>query len=226
MTIGIFHSLMSGIKNRPQFFLAFLTAAVLSILLFWLTSWSWSTNLLIGWNTAIWLFLANLAYRMWQADHSDMQEQAKRQDESKWIILLLVIMALIMCMVAIGAQLSDLPKTGWLKFGHLLLAFLTIMSSWLLMHSVFALHYAHDFYLARSRDQNDGLNFPKTERPTYPDFIHFSYIMGTAAQTADIEITNRHMRMLNTLHALLSFGFNTVILAICINVASGLLGGS
>ena len=111
---------------------------------------SWSTNLLIGWNTAIWLFLANLAYRMWQADHSDMQEQAKRQDESKWIILLLVIMALIMCMVAIGAQLSDLPKTGWLKFGHLLLAFLTIMSSRLLMHSVFALHYAHDFYLARS----------------------------------------------------------------------------
>jgi len=70
------------------------------------------------------------------------------------------------------------------------------------------------------------LNFPETERPTYPDFIHFSYIMGTAAQTADIEITNRRMRMLNTLHALLSFGFNTVILAICINVASGLLGGS
>jgi len=72
MTIGIFHSLMSGIKNRPQFFLAFLTAAVLSMLLFWLTSWSWSTNLLIGWNTAIWLFLANLTYRILPAPGARM----------------------------------------------------------------------------------------------------------------------------------------------------------
>lgn len=226
MSAQILQHFMSGVKNRPHFFLALLAAAVLSGLLFWWGHWSWSTNILIGWNMAIWLYLANLGYRMWRAEHSDMQQQAKRQDASKWIILLLVLLALSMCMMAIGAQLADLPKQGWLKIGHLMLALLTILSSWLLMHSVFALHYAHDYYLARSRGEEGGLDFPGTEHPKYPDFIHFSYIMGTASQTADIQITSRGIRMLNTLHALLSFGFNTIILAISINAASDLLSGS
>ncbi|HFE8226979.1 DUF1345 domain-containing protein, partial [Escherichia coli] len=83
---------------------------------------------------------------------------------------------------------------------------------------------AHDFYMALSRnEENGGLDFPGTEHPTYPDFLYFSYIIGTSAQTADVSITNKHMRLLNLFHAVLSFGFNTTILAICINVAAGFL---
>jgi uncharacterized membrane protein len=67
------------------------------------------------------------------------------------------------------------------------LALLTIVSAWLFMHTVFALHYAHDFYMALSRnEENGGLDFPGTKHPTYPDFLYFSYIIGTSAQTADV----------------------------------------
>ena len=91
------------------------------------------------------------------------------------------------------------------------------------MHTIFAIHYAHDFYLAVAKHQDGGLDFPKTVEPTYPEFIYFSYVCGTSAQTADVNITSRSMRILNTLHIRLAYGFNTTILAICINVAASFI---
>ncbi|RSQ47496.1 DUF1345 domain-containing protein [Acinetobacter baumannii] len=190
----------------------------------WLTSWKWSTILLASWNGSISLYLLHVWKLMRSADHSQMQQQAKKQDESKWVIMLIVLLAITMSLVAILVQLSQLPSGHYEKLGHVALALLTIISAWLFMHTVFALHYAHDFYMALSRnEENGGLDFPGTEHPTYPDFLYFSYIIGTSAQTADVSITNKHMRLLNLFHAVLSFGFNTTILAICINVAAGFL---
>ncbi|MFT0118285.1 DUF1345 domain-containing protein [Acinetobacter baumannii] len=197
---------------------------VVASLLAWLTSWKWSTILLASWNGSISLYLLHVWKLMRSADHSQMQQQAKKQDESKWVIMLIVLLAITMSLVAILVQLSQLPSGHYEKLGHVALALLTIISAWLFMHTVFALHYAHDFYMALSRnEENGGLDFPGTEHPTYPDFLYFSYIIGTSAQTADVSITNKHMRLLNLFHAVLSFGFNTTILAICINVAAGFL---
>ncbi len=181
-------------------------------------------HLLASWNGSISLYLLHVWKLMRSADHSQMQQQAKKQDESKWVIMLIVLLAITMSLVAILVQLSQLPSGHYEKLGHVALALLTIISAWLFMHTVFALHYAHDFYMALSRnEENGGLDFPGTEHPTYPDFLYFSYIIGTSAQTADVSITNKHMRLLNLFHAVLSFGFNTTILAICINVAAGFL---
>ena len=91
------------------------------------------------------------------------------------------------------------------------------------MHTVFAIHYAHDYYLALADQQDAGLDFPKTAQLTYPDFLYFSYVIGTSAQTADVSITSRSMRILNILHIILAYGFNTSILAISINVAAGFI---
>ncbi len=88
------------------------------------------------------------------------------------------------------------------------------------MHTIFAIHYAHDFYLALEKHKHGGLAIPSTPNPTYPDFLYFSYIIGTSAQTADVSITRQPMRILNTLHLLLAYGFNTTILAIAINVTA------
>ena len=220
---GVFRHIGRSVLNRPLFFVALLVGVILACTLAWLTTWHWSTVLLISWNSAVGLYLLHVIKLMRDADHSEMQQQAKKQDESKWVIMLIVLLALIMCLVAILLQLSHLPASGALKLGHIGLSLLTIVSAWLFMHTVFALHYAHDFYMARSRDENGGLDFPQTEQPTYPDFLYFSYIIGTSAQTADVSITTRHMRLLNLFHAVLSFGFNTTILAICINIAAGFL---
>ncbi|MBP2999327.1 DUF1345 domain-containing protein [Acinetobacter baumannii] len=204
--------------------MALIFGVVVASLLAWLTSWKWSTILLASWNGSISLYLLHVWKLMRSADHSQMQQQAKKQDESKWVIMLIVLLAITMSLVAILVQLSQLPSGHYEKLGHVALALLTIISAWLFMHTVFALHYAHDFYMALSRnEENGGLDFPGTEHPTYPDFLYFSYIIGTSAQTADVSITNKHMRLLNLFHAVLSFGFNTTILAICINVAAGFL---
>ncbi|HCH8072027.1 TPA: DUF1345 domain-containing protein [Acinetobacter baumannii] len=222
--VGLFQHLGRSVQNRPHFFIALIFGVVVASLLAWLTSWKWSTILLASWNGSISLYLLHVWKLMRSADHSQMQQQAKKQDESKWVIMLIVLLAIIMSLVAILVQLSQLPSGHYEKLGHVALALLTIISAWLFMHTVFALHYAHDFYMALSRnEENGGLDFPGTEHPTYPDFLYFSYIIGTSAQTADVSITNKHMRLLNLFHAVLSFGFNTTILAICINVAAGFL---
>ncbi|MFW1962200.1 DUF1345 domain-containing protein [Acinetobacter baumannii] len=222
--VGLFQHLGRSVQNRPHFFIALIFGVVVASLLAWLTSWKWSTILLASWNGSISLYLLHVWKMMRSADHSQMQQQAKKQDESKWVIMLIVLLAITMSLVAILVQLSQLPSGHYEKLGHVALALLTIISAWLFMHTVFALHYAHDFYMALSRnEENGGLDFPGTEHPTYPDFLYFSYIIGTSAQTADVSITNKHMRLLNLFHAVLSFGFNTTILAICINVAAGFL---
>ncbi|HEO1800720.1 TPA: DUF1345 domain-containing protein [Acinetobacter baumannii] len=222
--VGLFQHLGRSVQNRPHFFIALIFGVVVASLLAWLTSWKWSTILLASWNGSISLYLLHVWKLMRSADHSQMQQQAKNQDESKWVIMLIVLLAITMSLVAILVQLSQLPSGHYEKLGHVALALLTIISAWLFMHTVFALHYAHDFYMALSRnEENGGLDFPGTEHPTYPDFLYFSYIIGTSAQTADVSITNKHMRLLNLFHAVLSFGFNTTILAICINVAAGFL---
>ncbi|OTT72465.1 hypothetical protein CAT75_05250 [Acinetobacter baumannii] len=222
--VGLFQHLGRSVQNRPHFFIALTFGVVVASLLAWLTSWKWSTILLACWNGSISLYLLHVWKLMRSADHSQMQQQAKKQDESKWVIMLIVLLAITMSLVAILVQLSQLPSGHYEKLGHVALALLTIISAWLFMHTVFALHYAHDFYMALSRnEENGGLDFPGTEHPTYPDFLYFSYIIGTSAQTADVSITNKHMRLLNLFHAVLSFGFNTTILAICINVAAGFL---
>ncbi|EQB3343476.1 DUF1345 domain-containing protein [Acinetobacter baumannii] len=222
--VGLFQHLGRSVQNRPHFFIALIFGVVVASLLAWLTSWKWSTILLASWNGSISLYLLHVWKLMRSADHSQMQQQAKKQDESKWVIMLIVLLAITMSLVAILVQLSQLPSGHYEKLGHVALALLTIISAWLFMHTVFALHYAHDFYMALSRnEENGGLDFPGTEHPTYPDFLYFSYIIGTSAQTADVSIINKHMRLLNLFHAVLSFGFNTTILAICINVAAGFL---
>jgi uncharacterized membrane protein len=180
--------------------------------------------LLASWNGSVILYLFHVFKLMKNSDHSQMQQQAKKQDESKWVIMLIVLLSISMCLVAILAQLSHLPSDHTEKLGHVALALFTIVSAWLFMHTVFALHYAHDFYIALSRnEENGGLEFPGTKRPTYPDFLYFSYIIGTSAQTADVSVTTRHMRLLNLFHFVLAFGFNTTILAICINVAASFI---
>ncbi|MBJ9721801.1 DUF1345 domain-containing protein [Acinetobacter calcoaceticus] len=222
--VAVFRHLGRSVLNRPHFFIALFIGFITASLLTWFTPWKWSTILLASWNGSVSLYLLHVFKLMKNADHSQMQQQAKKQDESKWVIMLIVLLAISMCLVAILVQLSQLPSDHFEKIGHVALSLFTIVSAWLFMHTVFALHYAHDFYMALSRnEENGGLEFPGTKYPTYPDFLYFSYIIGTSAQTADVSVTTRHMRLLNLFHFVLAFGFNTTILAICINVAASFI---
>ncbi|MEG2359664.1 DUF1345 domain-containing protein [Acinetobacter sp.] len=223
MKLQPFFSLKAGVQYRPYFFVSFLMAILLYGALQLFSPWTWSTCLLISWNIAVSCYLIFTMRKLWHADHLHILQRAQQQDASKWLILLLVIMTLGMCLIAIVLELTHLPNDPTIKYGHLALSLLTIISAWFFMHTVFAIHYAHDYYLALADQQDAGLDFPKTAQPTDPDFLYFSYVIGTSAQTADVSITSRPMRILNILHIILAYGFNTSILAISINVAAGFI---
>lgn len=223
MTGHRLHRLTSGIQYRPYFFISFLLTAVLYLIFSFTLHWTWSTTLLLSWNISIFVYLILTMKTLWNTSQAHILKRAQQQDASKWLILLLVFMTLVMCFIAIIIELTHLPNDHMIKVGHLALSMCTIIFAWLFMHTVFAIHYSHDFYLSLANRQEGGLDFPKTEKPTYPDFLYFSYVIGTSAQTADVSITSRSMRVLNTLHILLAYGFNTTILAICINVAASFI---
>jgi len=213
----------TGIQHHLYFFLTFPVIAVLYLGFQLMTAWHWSTCVLLSWNLTIYSYLFFTFKKLWHIDHAHILQRAKQQDASKWLILFLVLLTLIICFIAIIIEVNNLPNNTVIRTGHLILSMVTITSAWFLMHTIFAIHYAHDFYLALDRHNEGGLDFPKTPKPTYPDFLYFSYIVGTSAQTADVSITHSAMRVLNTLHLLLAYGFNTTILAITINVAANFI---
>jgi len=110
--------------------------------------------------------------------------------------------------------------------GTIALAFATVISSWFLVHTVFALHYAHIYYgddPTRPGSNIGGLEFPDERTPDYLDFAYFSFVVGMTCQVSDVQVTGRRLRRWTLVHGLLSFGFNTILLALSINVVSGLL---
>ena len=213
----------NAIVHRPYFFASLCMTAVLFALLAMLTDWMWATQLLLAWNVSVWLYLALTLQKLWHTSSSHILSRAQAQDLGKWVILLLVVLSLLMCLVAILVLLAHMPTQSNFKMGHLVLAVLTVCSAWFFIHTVFAVHYAHDYYLTKHQGEVGGLEFPGTAEPLYPDFIYFSYVIGTSAQTADVSISSRPMRVLNLLHIILAYGFNTTILAICINVAASFI---
>ena len=84
--VGIFQHLGRSVQNRPHFFIALLLGVITASILTWLTSWKWSTILLVSWNASVSIYLLHVWQLMKSADHSQMQQQAKKQDESKWVI--------------------------------------------------------------------------------------------------------------------------------------------
>ncbi len=139
------------------------------------------------------------------------------------MVLALVVLAAVICVGAIVAELGVVKNLqGVLRYGHIALAVLTIVSSWAFTQLMFALHYAHDYYAAEVNGRHGGLDFPGGHAPDYGDFLYFSSVIGTSGQTADVSFTSRQMRRTGLVHCVLAFFFNTTLIALTINIASGL----
>jgi uncharacterized membrane protein len=182
------------------------------------------TRAMIGWNVGAGLYLAMAARMMFRSTHEHMRTRALQQDEGRRTVMALVVLAAIAALGAVVMQLSlakDLQ--GPARHAHVALAGLTIASSWAFTQVMFALHYAHDYYAVLERDHVAGLAFPGSRTPDYGDFLHFSCVIGTSAQTADVSFMTRAMRRTGTVHCVLAFFFNTTLIAVTINVASGLI---
>jgi uncharacterized membrane protein len=181
------------------------------------------TRMLIAWNAGALLYLGLALQMAVASDARQMRRRALLQDDGRWFVLTLVVAAAVAVVLAVGSQLAvvkDLPVGA--RRWHVALAALTVVTSWLFTQMLFALHYAHDFYLARHAGQPDPLQFPGTADPGYNDFFYFASVIGTSGQTADVSFIGSGLRLVGVLHCILAFFFNTTVLALTINIAAGL----
>ena len=182
-----------------------------------------STSALLAWNACALLYLGLALYMVWGDDTESMRRRALTQDEGSFVVLAGVVLGAAAVLLAVNTQLADAKGMhGMQRTLHIALAALTVISSWAFTQLLFALHYAHDFYLARARKQPDPLGFPGTADPRYGDFIYFACVIGTSGQTADISFQGSALRGVGTLHCVLAFFFNATLLALTINIAAGL----
>ena len=187
-----------------------------------------STRAIMCWDvTCLWFVLLTLQHMRGQ-HQADIQARVAAQDEGQGMILALVLIAAATSLAAVAVELSLAKDVhGFLKGFRVGVALATVMISWFTTQLVFALHYAHEYYAPdfTTPDETDvvgGLNFPNDPAPDYWDFLHFAVVIGAAAQTADVTFTNKRLRRIGTVHGLIAFTFNTAVLALTINLLSGL----
>lgn len=212
------------IMARPRLFICILIGIATTLLLPPVLAPHLITRSIIGWNAGACLYLL-LAFRMmFWSSHERMRRRALTQDEGRILVLSLVVIAAIVGLGAIVAELSVAKDIhGELRIAHIALAALTILTSWAFTQTMFALHYAHDYYASEAKGNQGGLDFPGGHAPDYGDFLYFACVIGTSGQTADVSFSSRAMRRIGLLHCILAFLFNTTLIALTINIASGLM---
>ncbi|PZO36150.1 MAG: DUF1345 domain-containing protein [Pseudanabaena frigida] len=212
-------------RVRSRLILSILFASIVSVLL---PSWfSLSTRILCIWNTGMISFLVATWSLMLQAKPKTMRHNAQSEDEGRLVILSLITAAACASTLAIAFILREAKgQEVNIVISHVILAVVTIVGSWLLVHTIFAMHYAHEYYQDH-QTQSDlkagGLDFPEDIEPDYWDFLYFSFVIGMTSQVSDVQITSRSLRRLSLFHSILSFFFNTAIVAMSINIIAGLI---
>jgi uncharacterized membrane protein len=182
----------------------------------------------LAWCSGGSVYLA-LAFKVMLGCHSDkIRTRAARQDDSGVVILIVVLAAMFSSFAAIFGLLGAAKgASDESKLFFVGLAAATIVISWLVTQVAFTLHYAHEYYAPDqfsddTSDAKNALTFPGDNKPDYWDFFYFATSFGAASQTSDIVINTKSMRRLTTLHAIVSFFFNTMVLALTINLAASL----
>jgi uncharacterized membrane protein len=186
-----------------------------------------TTRGIVGWNAGVLVFLL-LSAQLFATESPDaMPAAAEAQQEGEWTIFWLTLAVVIVSFVAVSSEFAAI-KTGppdqrpW----QITLVAVTLLLSWLVTHVTFAFRYAHEFYAKDlgGPDVDRGLDFPSENEPDYFDFLYFALVLGMTFQVSDVQITSRKLRRVATLHGLISFLFNTVIIAFTVNIAAGLMG--
>jgi uncharacterized membrane protein len=179
------------------------------------------SRVLIGWNVLTWLYLALVALALVRADHGHIKRVALAQAESAATVLAIVVSAAVISLAAVVYELVAAKAAGpHHMLPHLLFAAVTVFGSWLLLPVLFGVSYASAYY---GPEPDRGLAFPNSEagfEPDHTDFFYFSFTIAVTAQTSDVGVTTRAMRRLVLAQSIVSFVFNTTILAFSVNAAA------
>jgi uncharacterized membrane protein len=174
------------------------------------------TRMLVGWDACIAVYLLLVYIMMYRCGLAHIKRNAVLQDDGRFLILLVTALGAFASIAAIVFELGASHHSA----PQLALATVTIALSWAAVHTTFALHYAHDYYRGA---KPGGLQFPsgdQHEHADYWDFVYFSFVIGMTAQVSDVGITDKTIRRTATAHGIVSFVYNTALVALMVNIAA------
>lgn len=182
------------------------------------------TCIIAGWDSFALILLALIWYSIFSSGIDHIRERARMQDLSRLLIFIFTVAAACCSILAVIALLSAAKNSNHVGL-HAALSIIAVLAAWTLVHTMFTLRYAHFYYGEGDIPDQPvgGLQFPSDDSPGYLDFAYFSFVIGMTAQVSDVQISSKSLRTLALVHGILSFCFNTVILALTINTISGLL---
>jgi uncharacterized membrane protein len=184
----------------------------------------WGTRILAGWDTGVVVYLVQTLCMMWRADVERIRRRASEQDEGAAFILALSIVATFASLVAVVIALGGAKQGTHASVAvNVVLAFCTILLSWAFVNTMFSFHYAHEYYGEGGDGKIGGLHFPGDHAPDYRDFLYFSLVIGMTSQVSDVSITSKVIRRIASMHGVLSFFFNLVVLALTVNMLANLI---
>lgn len=182
--------------------------------------------ILATWDAAVLCYLVLGWLVVARTDDALTRMRAQQYDPSGPVIFLLIVTAASASVVAIGfivGDIKDLPF--WQRAERITLSVAALLLSWLLIHTLFAFHYARLYYsqLEGKTAHRGGLRFPDDDEPDYLDFAYYSFVVGMTSQVSDVAVLSRQMRRLTLIHGVLSFVYNIAVLAMSINIIGGVL---
>jgi uncharacterized membrane protein len=182
------------------------------------------SRMLVGWDCGVTFFLVAIFAWMRRFTPQEICSQYIEEDPSAAARLIAITAAALLSLIAIIQPLVLLRHATYdQRIWGFALAAITLIDSWLLVPTMFTMHYADMFYSAPSESR--PLHFPRTEMPSFWDFAYFSFTIAAACQTADVSTTEAAIRRVIILHEIVSFAFNVAILGFAINITAGLIAG-
>jgi len=219
-----FGSLLITCQNLSPKHRTILSLWLATLVFLLMPSFTIEIRILTAWSAGVLCFVALAWFMMFDATPGKTCYRAQRQEADHLAVFLLVVCIAFSSLFAIAVVLAKHKDSFTLSVG---LSIVAIFSSWVLMHTMFALHYAAFYY--RSNDFSlegeamGGLEFSHVELPCYLDFLYFTFTLGMTSQTSDTQITSSVMRRLALGHTIMSFFFYSVVIALTVSIVSGLL---
>ncbi|MDM0002022.1 DUF1345 domain-containing protein [Variovorax sp. J22P240] len=184
---------------------------------------------LLGWCTGAAVYLVPAWWLAETSDADRTRSRAQSMDPPRAWLLVVMLVAVSVSMAVILTLLRKVPTLhGMERIGLITLGLAALASSWLMIHTIYAFHYAHRYYQAEidPGEHGPGLDFPGKLDPDYFDFLYYSFVVGMTSQVSDVQVTSRDMRRITLVHGVVSFAFNMLVLALSINVVATLIQNS
>ncbi len=210
-------------SRNASFFAALAVGAVVTVAAFWLQPKFAATA---GANAFFLTYLVLGATKIKLLTPTYLRKHAAGADMPAWVIFAATLGAVI---IAVASLFLLINASSAYHGIELTLSLASVALGWATIHTMAAFHYAHVYWDALRDAKGDasaagGLEFPRTPEPAGYDFLYFACVVGMTAQTSDVVVTNASMRKLVVLHGIVSFLFNTVLVAAAVNVAVSLAG--